>query len=1149
MKRTFRQDPRVESLQAKRTHLLENLRHLNAKINDLQMRAYQRVLHRQGLEMASRPSPGIKNSDLRSTDSSVSSADHMIEMQELIGKPKVTPGLRLRLGLMQFLQGNNLKGVHHKVRTAASIEEWQEERTKARDTVEATELYMQSQIMSLKQNLEDEGEDDGNGSNDEASMHSDLVLKYKRYGHHPTIRIYGGGSMRINICIPLSGDSMYSFGQLMEDITEFWSLPLTNLVPRFVLVANADPFANNMIYDFKPHIFDPEDSVIDELTHLSQDPSRGFGTQTGMPPQRATYPWLHCQPNVSGDELSTLAHSPQLQPQFFSSCLAKYSKLNENRPPKRDKILGYDCFKTVVLEDIGGKLDAQLSKTADEVFHKWSDKSSDDAQVIDGKLSMEAFSWLVDDWDRIRKDRQILKYDMSAIEAWKCFRKPTRFMDHRTHFLVRFDEFKNVVLKARPMVSTVLLRKEFDTMDEQQRGAIQLVDFKKHWANLKINLLTDDGMKPGQSKSFGDVVRKARSAIGGFFSFPESSGIETINPKHKKFFRLVIVYIVVLVCWIFVLNRRRSVSRAYHITASSRQILGENARFGSLNENNFLAISSRDDLWDWLQGPLTSIMTGNSLKYAQDTAYSEYQSQEYIKPEIIDEDLKSRRSIDFNVTRDFSVSNTKEGLRNRFNGNAVLTPPTVRIRQVRVKASSCTALNPVVCYPAYSLLDRDEHDIENSLTHDRYATTKTNLSAAFKWQNKLYPEGTGIGKTEDTADYIGTQIRVMSSKPRNVYDASGYYIDLPMDHFVFTSILKELRKSEWLDREKTRAVIIQFVSYYPEADVYLQANFLAEMLPSGAIRTSFSLLPVNLRMYDVRSSSDELFIIIFECVVSLFALGMLLLDATKYIWPHLFENTASNIFSFKSVLCVGIVSGSVSRLAYLFLSSREHFEASGPPDMYAGFIDLNKAANYHNIGFVIDGFVAISLIFRTLAIMRHLPNCDNTRFFILNIMRLSRNIMYYACLYLIFLLLVATFGHGVFGAQMIGYESYQQAVITLTMAAVGQIDFVAHYRVNPYIAGPYMIIYQVIIGLVAAKMFMVAVIQTYIESVNENASTSEQEDDRQYHWLEILSMVFPCIRRSNMNSDAQHKSKKRSKKRVKKKNLKDLDAVSDNTKV
>ena len=67
---------------------------------------------------------------------------------------------------------------------------------------------------------------------------------------------------------------------------ELWNLPTTMLVPRFQLIANVDPFVNNMIYDFKPHAFDPEESVIEALTSLKHDWNRGFGSQTGMPPHK-----------------------------------------------------------------------------------------------------------------------------------------------------------------------------------------------------------------------------------------------------------------------------------------------------------------------------------------------------------------------------------------------------------------------------------------------------------------------------------------------------------------------------------------------------------------------------------------------------------------------------------------------------------------------------------------------------------------------------------------------------------------------------------------------------------------------------------------------------------------------------------------------
>ena len=188
---------------------------------------------------------------------------------------------------------------------------------KARDTIEATELFMQSHFALKEDDAQNTTEYSEIDSDDEYDVGSRALLKCKLNGHHPTVRIYGGGGMSINVCVPLMGSKDYTFRALMEDVCEFWNLPTTMLVPRFQLIANVDPFVNNMIYDFKPHAFDPEESVIEALTSLKHDWNRGFGSQTGMPPAQGTLPWLHCQPNVSGDELSTLVLAPELQPHFF----------------------------------------------------------------------------------------------------------------------------------------------------------------------------------------------------------------------------------------------------------------------------------------------------------------------------------------------------------------------------------------------------------------------------------------------------------------------------------------------------------------------------------------------------------------------------------------------------------------------------------------------------------------------------------------------------------------------------------------------------------------------------------------------------------------------------------------------------------------
>ena len=83
---------------------------------------------------------------------------------------------------------------------------------------------------------------------------------------------------------------------------------------------------------------------------------------------------------MSGDELSTLVLAPELQPSFFHACMMKYEKLTGEPMKGSDDRMGYGCFKDVVVPEIGGKFDMSLTTTADEVFHKWSDKGEDNVR-------------------------------------------------------------------------------------------------------------------------------------------------------------------------------------------------------------------------------------------------------------------------------------------------------------------------------------------------------------------------------------------------------------------------------------------------------------------------------------------------------------------------------------------------------------------------------------------------------------------------------------------------------------------------------------------------------------------------------------------------------------------------------------------------
>ena len=69
------------------------------------------------------------------------------------------------------------------------------------------------------------------------------------------------------------------------------------------------------------------------------------------------------------------------------------------------------------------------------------------------------------------------------------------------------------------------------------------------------------------------------------------------------------------------------------------------------------------------------------------------------------------------------------------------------------------------------------------------------FQTAYAWNRGIYARPTSLENTEEAVPYAGSQVRVLSSQPRSMYDASGFYVDLPMDAHEFHSTLEHLRKT------------------------------------------------------------------------------------------------------------------------------------------------------------------------------------------------------------------------------------------------------------------------------------------------------------------------------------------------------------------
>ena len=291
---------------------------------------------------------------------------------------------------------------------------------------------------------------------------------------------------------------------------------------------------------------------------------------------------------------------------------------------------------------------------------------------------------------------------------------------------------------------------------------------------------------------------------------------------------------IVLVLW------RRDVLSEFQLTSALDETFETDGRFGTLSHLSYSDISSRDDLWDWLQGPVSA-------------AFISTKETSYIRAV---EDASD-------ATDSMKIS----GMHDKLLGVNKLIPSTLRLRQLRVAGQKCSTDNHIstaaepfnLCFPKYSTKNRQSDTI--------VAFDKSSFATGNTWTNPLSTDSPFTRLAERTTGGIVAGV--------DTYDSTGYVVDLIANTTEWTSTLANLREKEWFSQTETRALIVQFVVFNPTINSIVQIDFLAEFFPNGGMSVSSKYRPM---VFDLYTSLGDQILLGIEVLISLGAILKILSD-------------------------------------------------------------------------------------------------------------------------------------------------------------------------------------------------------------------------------------------------------------------------------
>ncbi|CAF0795704.1 unnamed protein product [Adineta steineri] len=154
------------------------------------------------------------------------------------------------------------------------------------------------------------------------------------------------------------------------------------------------------------------------------------------------------------------------------------------------------------------------------------------------------------------------------------------------------------------------------------------------------------------------------------------------------------------------------------------------------------------------------------------------------------------------------------------------------IRQLRIKSHPCQTKQNLfsICEDDYSFSNEEKHSFEPGWINQTTQVYSPSIQQAFKYQD---------GNQLDSYVYLGKFGRY--SAGGYVYEFRGRLIDLQ-------SNLSKLHQLKWIDSQ-TRAVIIQFSLYNPNANLFTSITLLMEFLSTGSLYPQSRFDPFSFQIF------------------------------------------------------------------------------------------------------------------------------------------------------------------------------------------------------------------------------------------------------------------------------------------------------------
>jgi hypothetical protein len=464
-------------------------------------------------------------------------------------------------------------------------------------------------------------------------------------------------------------------------------------------------------------------------------------------------------------------------------------------------------------------------------------------------------------------------------------------------------------------------------------------------------------------------------------------------------------------------------------------------------DTTYYDISSTADVWNWITGPMSSVLLVAEDSIAPSSTMVSTSSSEEPSPAA-----------------------------SSYIGGGNFRMGALRLRFQRVRNDTCT-IPP------------------------QFAGNLSNCFGAISSSSQSTSEFLDLSWSGD----IGGEFVSFTTKHR--YPAGGYVLDFGANYTEDIASLALLDEGTFMD-EATRSVFVDFSVYNPNVNMFSVVTAVMELLPSGVVipsiiwRTASLLQPYMVVTGDASPHDTALFVL--ECVLYAMVLAFLLKDLWRMYragGPLRYFNSVFRVLDFVNYVFFIAVMG----LKLESMGQVDSVVGSLPGILGGGggvYVDFVPAAD---AVLAVDALMAFNAVFVTLRffdLMRTIPELAQ---FTDTIIFATKDL---ASLMVAIFIIISAYSIGFqlgFGNSVTTYFSFSQSFVTLFKSLLGDFDVQAIRSTNRFL-GPVLVCgFVVTIFLVIITIFIVIVNASYeevreLQAEKAGSSTSPIRRDMKRAW-------------------------------------------------